>query len=209
MIDSERLAAFMLMTAVTSIVPGVSMLFVVGRAISDGWRGGIAGLAGMQMGYICWWLLAAFGLGTLAIEFPTGFRTLTVLGALYLGWLGIGSIRQAGVHGASDSARPGGGSGSAFRDGMLVALSNPKSLIYVVALLPPFIDPRLAVGPQLIILAAAALTIDILVGSVYIAAGSRLASAMARPTTRAWFDRGVGGLFIMIALGILIDLALR
>ena len=62
MIDPERLAAFALMTAATSVVPGVSMLFVVGRTIRHGWRSGAAGLAGMQLGYIGWWLLAGLGL---------------------------------------------------------------------------------------------------------------------------------------------------
>ena len=66
MVDPERLYAFALMTAATSFVPGVSMLFVMGQTMRRGWRSGAAALAGMQIGYIGWWLLAALGLGTLA-----------------------------------------------------------------------------------------------------------------------------------------------
>ena len=210
MLDPERLAAFALMTAATSVVPGVSMLFVVGQTIRNGWRGGAAALAGMQLGYIGWWLLAALGLGTLALAFPLGFRALTVLGALYLAWLGVRSLRDAGRHpeeeDQSGTRRMRGG---AFGEGVLVALSNPKSLIYIVALLPPFVDPRQPIALQLVVLALVALVIDVAVGVVYIAMGSRLAAAMARPATRTAFDRGVGLLFIAIALGILIDIASR
>lgn len=208
MLDPERLAAFALMTAATSIVPGLSMLFVVGQTIRHGVRSGAAGLAGMQIGYIGWWLLAGLGLGTLAHAFPLGFRALTVVGALYLAWLGLTSIRHAGKH-TNLSPSAAHRSGSAFREGVLVALSNPKSLIYIVALLPPFVDARQPIGLQLLVLAAVALAIDVLVGALYIAAGARLAAAMSRPATRKRFDFAVGALFVAIAAGILIDLASR
>ena len=127
MIDPERLAAFALMTAATSVVPGVSMLFVVGRTIRHSWRSGAAGLAGMQLGYIGWWLLAGLGLGTLAAAFPFGFEILAVGGALYLAWLGLQSIRHAGLHSPIEAApaRPSRGS---FRDGVLVGYQLDRSM---------------------------------------------------------------------------------
>lgn len=209
MIDPERLAAFALMTGATSLVPGVSMLFVMGQTIRRGWRAGAAALAGMQLGYIGWWILAALGLGTLAAAFPLAFRLLGVAGALYLGWLGVQAIRHAG-----EAAGEGGDpalnrSRHAFRDGVFVALGNPKSLIYIVALLPPFVDARQAVVPQLIMLALVAMAIDILIGVLYIGAGSRLSAAMARPATRRRVDIAVGAIFLAIAAGILADVALR
>ena len=133
---------------------------------------------------------------------------LTVIGALYLAWLGALSIRGAGQH-AKLNASTAGRSGNSFRDGVLVALSNPKSLIYIVALLPPFVDARQPVAPQLVVLAVVAMVIDVVVGAVYIAVGSRLAAAMNRPATRRRFDLGVGVLFLLIAAGILADIASR
>ncbi len=209
MLDPERLAAFALMTTATSVVPGASMLFVIGRTVRDGWRSGGAGLAGMQIGYIGWWLLAALGLGTLALAFPLGFQALTVLGALYLAWLGLRSLRTAGRHAGEGTGEQGRRRSGAFREGVLVALSNPKSLIYIVALLPPFVDPRQPVAVQLVILALIAMVIDVAVGVLYIAMGSRLALAMARPATRTGFDRAIGVLFIAIAMGLLVDIASR
>lgn len=210
MIDAERLAAFMLMTAATSLVPGVSMLFVMGQTVRRGWRSGAAALAGMQLGYVGWWLLAGLGLGTLAVAFPLAFRLLAMGGALYLGWIGIQAIRHAGA-GADQSAgqsdhQPPRASRHAFRDGILVALGNPKSLIYIVALLPPFVDPAVPVGPQLLVLALVAMAIDLLIGAIYIGAGQKLAAAMTRPATRRGTDTAVGAIFLTIAAGILVDL---
>ena len=209
MIDPERLAAFMLMTAATSLVPGVSMLFVMGQAIRGGWRAGAAALAGMQLGYIGWWLLAGLGLGTLALAFPAAFRLLAVGGALYLGWLGIQAIRRAGEGDESTDDAAAQPSRRSFRDAVFVALGNPKSLIYIVALLPPFVDARHAVPPQLVVLALVAMAIDIAIGAAYIGAGQRLAATVRAPVARRRVDIGVGALFLVIALGILTDIATR
>jgi threonine/homoserine/homoserine lactone efflux protein len=182
------------------------MLFVMGQATWRGGRSGVAALAGVQLGYIGWWVLAALGLGTLAATFPLVFRLLAIGGAVYLGWLGLQAIRHAGAapeDGVEPARRP---STHAFRDGVLVAMSNPKALVYIVALLPPFVDPHSAVVPQLAVLAAVAMAIDIALGAFYIGAGTRLAAAMTRPRTRRRLDLAVGTVFIAIGTGILLEL---
>ena len=210
MIELERLVAFALVTGMTSLVPGPSMLFVLSQSIWRGARSGAAALAGLQLGYIIWWLLAGLGLGTLAAAFPLAFRLLAIGGALYLAWLGMQALRHAG-------RTPGEGAQSvsgparqpthhAFRDGILVAIGNPKSLIYIVALLPPFVDASAPVAPQLLVLALLAMAIDVVLGTIYILAGSRLAAAMERPAMRKKLDIAVGAIFILIALGILAQL---
>lgn len=207
MVDPERLAAFALMTAATSVVPGVSMLFVMEQTMRRGWRSGAAALGGMQIGYIGWWLLAALGLGTLAAAFPAAFRMLAIGGALFLAWLGVQAMRHA--HGAARPEAATKRSFHALRDGVLVALGNPKSLIYIVALLPPFVDARQPIAPQLVVLAATSLVIDVIVGAVYIGAGSKLTAAMDNPATRRRLDIGVGLLYLAIAIGILADILSR
>jgi homoserine/homoserine lactone efflux protein len=203
-IDPERLAAFALMTGATSLVPGLSMLFVMGQAARQGWRSGAFALTGMQLGYIAWWALAALGLGTLAAAWPLAFRVLALGGAVYLGWLGLQAIRHAGegasANGEPTAVRP---SHHAFRDGILVALGNPKSLVYIVALLPPFVDARAPVVPQLALFWFIAMAIDLAIGAVYIGAGGRLARAMHRPQTRRRVDLAVGAIYLAIAIGVI------
>jgi threonine/homoserine/homoserine lactone efflux protein len=181
------------------------MLFVMGQSIWRSGRSGALALAGVQFGYIWWWVLAALGLGTLATTVPIAFRLLAVAGALYLAWLGFTALRHAGdaEQALVRSQKP---SSHAFRDGIFVAMSNPKSLIYIVALLPPFVDPRDAVVPQLVLLAVVAMAVDVALGTVYILAGNGLARAMTRSATRVWVDRAVGAIFLIIAMAILADL---
>jgi len=208
MIDVEKLAAFALVTGMTSLVPGPSMLFVLSQSVWRGARSGAAALAGLQFGYVIWWLLAALGLGTLPAAFPLAFRLLAVGGALYLAWLGVQALRHAGT--AAGDVKPARKhSANALRGGVLVALSNPKSLLYIVALLPPFVDPDRQIAPQLLVLALLAMSIDIALGSIYILTGSRLAAAMAEPATRRRLDLAVGVIFIAIAMAILAELLLH
>lgn len=207
MFDPERLLAFALVTATTSIVPGPSMMFVMGQAIWRGARSGWAALLGMQIGYIVWWLAAALGLGTLAKAYPLAFRLLAVVGVLYLAWLGVKAVRHSFHAGTDDNAeRAQQPSAHAFRDGIAVAIGNPKSLVYMVAIIPPFVDPGRAVGWQILVLAVIALVLDLLVGWLYIGAGKRLAKTMERAATRRWIDRGIGIVFILIAASIAADL---
>lgn len=203
MIEPEKLAAFALMSGLTSLVPGPSMLFVMGQAIWRGPGAGAVALAGVQFGYVLWWILAALGLGTLAATFPLAFRLLAIFGALYLAWLGLQAVwhaRQADKRGES----PGRGrSHHPFRDGIVVALGNPKALIYIVALLPPFVNPHSPVVPQLVTLALLAMAIDVAFGMIYIVAGNRLAASMSRPSARWRLDVILGIIFITIALALL------
>lgn len=205
MIDPTRLAAFAIMSGAASLVPGPSMLFVMGQSIWRGSRSGAAALTGVQLGYVWWWVLAAVGLGTLAVTFPLALHVLAVIGALYLVWLGVSAFRSANEPGA-EQAGPKKLSSHAFRDGILVAMSNPKSLVYIVALVPPFVDSRSPVVLQIVILALVAMIIDVALGTVYILAGSGLAKAMNRKRTRAWIQRAVGTIFLLIAIAILADL---
>ena len=93
-----------------------------------------------------------------------------------------------------------------MRASLVIALSNPKSLVYVVALLPPFVDPRQAVAPQLAALAAIAVGCDVVIGLAYVAAGGWLAAAMQRPDLRARLDRVVGVIFLAIAAAVIASL---
>lgn len=205
MIDAEKLAAFAIVSGLSSLVPGPSMLFVMGQAMWRGARSGVAALAGVQLGYIGWWLLAALGLGTLAAAFPLAFRALAIGGAVYLGWLGVQALRHVGAVAEVEDKPARKPSGHAFRDGVFLALSNPKALVYIVALLPPFVDRHSPIGPQLVLLALLAMVIDVALGALYIGAGNRLSAAMARPQARKRLDCAVGTIFLVIAVAILLE----
>lgn len=218
MLDPARLAAFALVTITTSLVPGPQMIFVLTQTAWRGPRAGMAALAGLQLGNLAWFVMAGLGLGTLANAAPQAFTLLAVAGAAYLAWLGLQAIRHASRSTESSgpahagetvpplTRAPAGASTGGLRASLAIALSNPKSLVYVLALLPPFVDPHQPVAPQLAVLAAVAITCDVLVGAAYVAAGSRLATAMQRPALRGRLDVAVGCVFIAIAAGIMVRL---
>ena len=207
MIDPARLAAFALVTGLVSLIPGPQMVFVMTQAAWRGPRAGVAALAGLQLGNATWFVLAGLGLGALALAWPGAFAALTAVGALYLAWLGLQAWRHAGAQPAHEA--PPHVSRHALRDSLAVSLSNPKSLVYVLALLPSFVDPGLAVAPQLALLAAIAIALDLTVGAVYVAAAGGLSAAMNRPAVRLRFKRVIGPIFLVLAAAILLELAGR
>jgi threonine/homoserine/homoserine lactone efflux protein len=198
--DPGKLATFALVTTLTSITPGPNMMFIMAQSVWRGGRNAMIALAGLQAGNLAWFAMAGLGLGTLLRTAPLAFAALTMAGGLYLGWLGFMALRHAAfplqqVHvPASRPAR------QSMRAGFAVALGNPKSIVYVTALLPPFVDTGTAITPQLTLLAAIALTIDFVVSLVYILAGKRLSAAMGRPAVRRRLDLAVGTVFLLIAV---------
>lgn len=206
MFDAEKLAAFAVVTAMTSIVPGPSMIFVMTETLWRGARSGLAALLGMQIGYLFWWVLAALGFSTLARTYPFAMHLLAIGGALYLAWLGVQALRSAGKAAGEEIEPAHAVTRHAFRDGVMVAIGNPKALIYVVALLPPFIEADLPIVPQLAVLTVIGTGLDVAIGALYIFAGKSLSRAMDRPGTRLWIDRSVGAIFLLIAGVILFEL---
>jgi len=199
----EKLAAFALATTVSSLVPGPNMMFVMTQAVWRGSRSGLAATAGLQLGNLAWFVLAAFGLGVVLQTAPVLFALLSLAGALYLAWMGLQALYGAFKGHARQTKAASRPVAHAFRDGIAVAVGNPKALVYVSAILPPFVDTRAPVGPQLALLAVVALTIDVIVSLAYIHAGSRLNAAIARPEVRRRLDLGVGAVFLVIAAMVL------
>ncbi len=210
MIDPAKLAAFAVVTGLVSLMPGPQMVFVMTQAAWRGPRAGAAALAGLQLGNATWFVLAGLGLGTLALAWPGAFTALTAIGALYLAWLGFQALKDSGRHADAQPAGelPRRSTGHALRDSLAVALSNPKSLVYVLALLPQFVDPQQPVAPQLALLAAIAIALDLIIGAIYVAAGGGLSAAMARPAVRLWFERAIGSIFLALATAIFLELAM-
>ena len=206
MIDLAKLATFATVTTLVSMTPGPQMVFVMTQAAWRGPRAGAAALAGLQLGNATWFVMAGLGLGALALAWPGAFTALTAAGALYLGWLGLQALRQAGDTGEEGETAPQRAGRHALRDSLAVSLSNPKSLVYVLALLPPFVDAREPVAPQLAVLAAVAISIDVAVGVIYVAAGGGLASVLHKQNVRLWMERGIGAVFLILAVAILLGL---
>ena len=201
MIDAEKLAAFALVTATTSLVPGQSMMFVMGQAIWRGARSGWAALLGMQIGYLLWWLFAALGLGTLAETYPLPSACWhSQTSPISHGWLQ--ASRTASNPTRTLKLRE---PSSCVPRRRLVAIGDQVGDLHGRDH-PAFVDASVPIVPQISMLALVALLIDLPVGALYIGAGQRVARAMERAATRRWIDRGIGALFLVIAVLVLGEL---
>lgn len=139
-VDLATLSAFIAATLAIVLSPGPDSLLILRYTLASGQRVGIATVAGVQLGLLGHTLLAALGVSLIIATSPVLFRSVAVIGALYLGWLGIQGIRPHGLLRLEQrtgviSAR------KACRDTMLTNLLNPKVILLFLALLPNFVGP--------------------------------------------------------------------
>ncbi|KQQ03400.1 MULTISPECIES: LysE family translocator [unclassified Rathayibacter] len=200
MILPEHFLTFVLASVALIVVPGPSVLFTISRSIAFGRRAGVLSVIGNALGVTPAVLAVAFGVGAVVASSILTFTVLKLAGAAYLVWLGIQAIRHRHAHTAASPVAPAS-SWTLLRQGVVVGLTNPKTIAFFVAVLPQFVDP--AAGPvwaQLLLLGLTFQALALLCDSVW---------ALAAGTARAWFASsprrmstltGTGGV-VMIGLG--------
>jgi homoserine/homoserine lactone efflux protein len=170
----ELFTAFLLITIVLIITPGPIVTLIIATGATQGPRAALTTVAGTTLGNA--FLLAAIGFGLHWVHAHADlmFEALRFTGAAYLVWLGVQAWRHAGEGGQ----KPMETGRARFIRGLLVALSNPKTIVFFTAFLPQFVDSRLPAGPQLATMCVA---------SVVLAGVSDSAWAVASGLGRAWF----------------------
>jgi threonine/homoserine/homoserine lactone efflux protein len=203
---------FLLMTFFVSAAPGPNMLLVMGTSARQGWRAAVATMAGCMTALIAMMSLSAAGLGALLQAFPAVFDTLRILGAAYLAWLGVQQWRapvadappaKGTTANTANTPLPRPGPQptprALYRQGVLVAASNPKAILFAAAFLPQFIQADAPALPQFAILLTTFSVVEVAWYGVYAAGGDRAARYLKRATVQRWFNRLTGGAFIGFA----------
>jgi threonine/homoserine/homoserine lactone efflux protein len=200
MISLEQLLTFALASVLLTLIPGPTVLFVVGRSLSLGRRAGLWSVVGNTLGLLPVVVAVALGVGALVAESVVVFTLVKVVGAVYLVYLGVQAFRQRGAEAHSEvpTARS---TLRVVRDGFVVGVTNPKSVVFLAAVLPQFVDHSAGgISGQLFALGLVFMTVALISDSGY---------AYAAGTARAWFSssprrlsrmQGTGGL-MMIGLG--------
>ncbi|MEY9852667.1 threonine/homoserine/homoserine lactone efflux protein [Leifsonia sp. EB41] len=202
MVPPPSLLAFALASIALIVIPGPSVLFVIGRSLALGRLGGLLSVLGNALGMLPLIVAVSLGVGALVAQSMVAFTIVKYAGAAYLMYLGVQAIRHrrhtAVTHEATPPRR------SRWRiigEGMLVGVTNPKSLVFFVAALPQFVDYKAGGIPvQLFELGVVFLLLALTFDSVW---------ALAAGTARAWFGRspkrverlGATGGVMMIGLG--------
>lgn len=192
-----------LATAVLLIItPGQDTFFILGRSLAGGRRSGIYAALGISAGTVIHTIFAALGLSALLATSPYAFTAVKFAGAGYLVYIGVRALmsRDTGLP-REDAAAPDD-RWSAFRQGILTNVLNPKVALFFLALLPQFITA----GSEQKVLAFLALGFSfVTLGALWcvmlaVAAASLRAVFLRRPSIAQWLNRIAGTLFI--ALGI-------
>ena len=163
----ELYIAFMAAAAVVLVIPGPTVLLVVGYALSGGWRYAMAAVAGVALGDATAVTLSLVGLGAALMTSASLFAGLKWLGAGYLIWLGICSWRATPAAAVPDAEQPVSTPWTRLCHAWLVTALNPKGIIFHVAFLPQFVSPIQPVAPQLVILAATFVVLAFINATLY------------------------------------------
>ena len=194
---------FVGMTFVISATPGPNMLLVMRTSARCGARAALATMVGCMSALICMMSISAAGLGAVLHAYPEVFKILRLLGAAYLAYLGVMCWRApvSDVPGgdAAEAAALADRSWSLYRQGVLVAASNPKALLFAAAFLPQFISSQLPGLPQFALLLATFSVIEVSWYMVYALSGHGLSRYLQRLPVRRAFNRVSGGAFVGFA----------
>jgi threonine/homoserine/homoserine lactone efflux protein len=202
MVNPDRLLAFVLLAALLIVVPGPSVLFVVSRALIHGRRGAIATVLGNALGEYALVGAVAIGIGTALERSAVVFTAVKLIGAAYLVYLGIRTIRQRRSLSSMLTGRAEfRGSRRAFREGFVVGVTNPKSAIFFAAILPQFVDRAAGNVPlQMLLLGLIYFAIALATDTTFSLIAGVARSWIAHSPGRMAAIGGASGL-VMIGLG--------
>lgn len=196
MLPTSHLLAFLAVSVVLILVPGPSVLFVVGRAVAMGRGAAVRTALGNAVGALVLVIGVSLGLGALLSVASLSYEVVRYAGAAYLVYLGVQAVRHR-----RELALPQQRSvGRVWLEGFVVGVTNPKTAVFFAAVLPQFIDTGRPATPQLLALGAIFVAIAAACDSVWgLLAGTARQWLSASPRRLRGLSAAGGG--VMIALG--------
>ena len=201
MVPFANLVAFSLVAIPLILVPGPSVLFVIGRSLSLGKVGGLLSVVGNAIGGLVVVVAVAFGIGIVIAQSVVLFTIVKIVGAAYLIYLGVQGIRHRRVGTDAATRAVPMAWWRTLAEGFVVGVSNPKTIVFFIAVLPQFVDFSAGGIPvQMMILGGLFFAIALVTDSVW---------ALIAGVARDWFARsprristlGATGGVAMIGLG--------
>jgi homoserine/homoserine lactone efflux protein len=189
----ELYLAYLVACVLIVLLPGPTMTLIIANSLAHGTRAGLLTAAGNQFGLALIITVVAIGLASVIEAMGWWFDWIRLAGAAYLVWLGWKLIRSSGATGSADGAPPP--RGGFLLQSFLVALSNPKTLIFFGAFIPQFIDPAGDYARQIVLLGLTAMAFAAVGDSFYAILAGRAGRVMSRARVRL-ISRISGGFLI-------------
>ena len=202
----RELLAFAGVVVVMAVLPGPDMALAVRNGVAAGPRAALLTGLGFVAGLLVWAVATVLGLAALVAAAPGAFKAVQIAGALYLAWLGVGSLagaargRESGRLSLAGAAAEPARGGGYLRQGLVSNLLNPKIALLFITLLPQFVaagEPRTRTTAEL---AATLVAISLLWWVVFALAVGSLSRALSRPAVRRSVEAVVGVVLIALAV---------
>ncbi len=200
------LIAFAIAAIALVAIPGPNLIYIITRGLQQGRRGAVVSVLGVQFGMLVHVALATFGLSALLVSYPMLYGIIKYAGAGYLIWLGVSLVRRkTGSAEEKIEVRPAG-MRRLFAHGLAINLLDPKVILFVMALLPQFVEPgRGSAVSQMLVLGMVLVAIDTVGNMVYAFASGAVGAWLHRhPDADRQRDRASG--VIYLALGVIVAL---
>lgn len=198
--------AYLAAAWVIALSPGSGAVLSMTHGLAYGVRATRATIAGLQLGLAAVLLVAGLGVGALLVASATAFTVVKVVGAVYLLWLGWRQWMAPVPQGEAPKPGPADAVPAGVPDvrerlllGFLTNVTNPKGIVFMVAVLPQFIDPARPLWRQLLILLATTIVADVIVMHGYAFLASRAQRWLATARARRAQNRVFGG--VLMAMG--------
>jgi threonine/homoserine/homoserine lactone efflux protein len=196
-------AVFLVTAIVLLLVPGPAVLYVVTRSIEMGRSGGLASVAGITTGTVAYVALASVGLSSLILASTVAFDVVKYVGAAYLFLLGVRRLLGRGLEEPGGEAPMPRTRRRAYLQGVFVNLTNPKTIVFIFAFLPQFVDPDAPhTWAQFLALGLSFALLGFLSDSMWAVAAGTVADRLRGSSGIARVQRWVGG-GVLVGLGIL------
>lgn len=201
MIDTGLYISFLLVSSAVIVLPGPNVLVVVATSLTQGRVRGLQTIAGTIAAMAIQLLVAAKGTAMLAETLAEAFTALKWFGAAYLIYLGLSRFHAALAADGADGLEIGSATGS-FGRGFIVAITNPKTILFFGAFLPQFTSAALPVGTQIAVLSVSFLVLALFFDCLYALAAGSVSELAREPTFRRWLDGFAGTLFLGSGVGL-------
>jgi homoserine/homoserine lactone efflux protein len=198
---------YVLAEAALSLSPGPAVMLVIACGLTWGARKSLYATLGILGANAIYFAISATALGAVLVTSRTFFTAVKWLGAAYLVYIGVSALfgRPSPIA-IGREERSGGAARALFLSGLTLQLANPKTLVFFAAILPQFVDPKLAIGPQMAWLAAGSIVPEFVILAGYGYLASR-AARLTRDPRFARYTEQAAGILVLGAAALVLTVA--
>ncbi|CED71279.1 amino acid transport protein, LysE type [Aliivibrio wodanis] len=202
--------AFFIAIVLLTITPGLDTALVIRNSSRGGWKEGVTCSFGICCGLFVHATMSAIGLSVLLVSSAELFTVVKVIGALYLIWLGIQSIKSTfnkhqEVNIATMAPNENKSLVSSFKEGFLSNILNPKTAVFYLALLPQFINPEYSALIQSLLMASIHFIIAMCWQSGIAVLVEKAQDLMSSEKMTKRIERVTGGVLILLGANLLVS----